>query len=98
MTYLWGRIRISLMILTIVPIGLLLAWNLIMRARRLALVRKRPEPELLAAITLAVLKHREMLRTQSPVVLRPLLPEETDSWVAAGRTRQLRSWHPDPRR
>ncbi|NJN66592.1 MAG: hypothetical protein HC884_07685 [Chloroflexaceae bacterium] len=98
MTDLWHRIRLSLMILTVIPMWLLLAWNLIMRARRLSLVRKRPEPDLVAAITLAVLKHREVLRTQAPVVFRPLQPEELDPWVVEGRSRQHQNWHPDPRR
>lgn len=52
-------------------------------------------PELLAAITIAVLQHRAMCRKQATPAMRGHWPGallDSSRWVAAGRTRQNRSW------
>lgn len=52
-----------------------------------------PDPELLAAIVLAVREHRRVRRKQAAPAMRSLRPGALPSrWVGAGRTRQNRSW------
>jgi Na+-transporting methylmalonyl-CoA/oxaloacetate decarboxylase gamma subunit len=52
-------------------------------------------PETLAAITVAVLAHREARRRQAAPAMRSSWPGSllyASKWVAAGRTRQQQSW------
>ena len=56
------------------------------------------EPELLAAITIAVRAHVRILRKQAAPAMRAHQPGSLPSrWVGAGRTRQNRSWAPGGR-
>ncbi len=60
---------------------------------------KRLEPELVAAITIAVLKHRATLHTQSAsqAHTHPAHTQQeshAERWVSAGRARQNQPWHP----
>ncbi len=57
-----------------------------------------PEPDKLAAITIAVLMHRTVRRQQAAPAMRSYQPGALPSrWVGAGRTRQNQSWHPQRR-
>jgi glutaconyl-CoA/methylmalonyl-CoA decarboxylase subunit delta len=54
-----------------------------------------PEPALVAAITVAVLRHAEARRLQAAPAMRSYWPGSllfASRWVAAGRTRQGQSW------
>lgn len=56
------------------------------------------EPEMLAAVTVAVLMHRTVRRKQAAPAMRAHQPGTLPSrWVGAGRTRQNQSWHPNRR-
>ncbi len=57
-------------------------------------------PELTAAIALAVLTHRAVLRKQAAPTMRSHWPGSilfANRWVAAGRHLQTQSWHPRKR-
>jgi sodium pump decarboxylase gamma subunit len=57
-------------------------------------------PEQLAAISIAVLQHRAVCRKQATPAMRGRWPgalPDTGGWVAAGRTRQNRSWQSERR-
>ncbi|MEW6226116.1 MAG: OadG family protein [Chloroflexota bacterium] len=54
-----------------------------------------PDPALVAAVTIAVLRHTEALRLQAAPSMRSYWPGSllfASRWVAAGRTRQGQSW------
>ncbi len=56
------------------------------------------EPDLIAAISVAVLTHQAVRRKQAAPAMRSHRPGELPSrWVGAGRTRQTRSWTPSRR-
>jgi hypothetical protein len=53
------------------------------------------DPELAAAITVAVLTHREQRRHEAAPAMRSYWPGSllyASRWVASGRARQNRSW------
>ncbi len=57
-------------------------------------------PELSAAMALAVLTHRAVLRKQAAPTMRSHWPGSilfANRWVAAGRHLQTQSWHPRKR-
>ena len=57
----------------------------------------RLAPELLTAISIAVLTHRSVLRKQAAPSMRSFWPGSilfASRWVAAGRHRQTQNWHP----
>jgi glutaconyl-CoA/methylmalonyl-CoA decarboxylase subunit delta len=57
-------------------------------------------PELLTAISIAVLTHRSVLRKQAAPAMRSFWPGSilfASRWVAAGRHQQTQSWHPGKR-
>lgn len=65
---------------------------------RVALSSPAFDPEVLAAIVIAVRTHRTHLRRQAAPALRAHLPGTLPSrWVGAGRTRQNRSFTPGGR-
>jgi sodium pump decarboxylase gamma subunit len=67
-------------------------------APRSGLAAATSDPELLAAIVIAVRAHRTHLRRQAAPALRAHLPGTLPSrWVGAGRTRQNRSFTPGGR-
>ena len=54
------------------------------------------DPDKLAAITIAVLMHRQVRRKQAAPLMRSHLPGALPSrWVMAGRTRQNQNWQPN---
>ena len=56
--------------------------------------------ELTAAIALAVMTHRDLLRKQAAPTMRSHWPGSilfANRWVAAGRHLQTQSWHPRKR-
>ena len=56
------------------------------------------EPDLLAAVTIAVMAHQSVRRKQAAPAMRAHQPGELPSrWVGAGRTRQTRTWTPSRR-
>lgn len=60
---------------------------------------KQLEPQLVAAITIAVLKHRATLHAQSASQTyihsaHAQREAHADRWVSAGRARQNQPWHP----
>ncbi len=56
------------------------------------------DPDLIAAISVAVLTHQAVRRKQAAPAMRSHRPGELPSrWVGAGRTRQTRSWTPSRR-
>ena len=60
----------------------------------------RLAPELLTAISIAVLTHRLVLRKQAAPAMRSFWPGSilfASRWVAAGRHQQTQSWHPGKR-
>ena len=60
----------------------------------------RLAPELLTAISIAVLTHRSVLRKQAAPAMRSFWPGSilfASRWVAAGRHRQTQNWHPGNR-
>ena len=60
----------------------------------------RLAPELLTAISIAVLTHRSVLRKQAAPAMRSFWPGSilfARRWVAAGRHRQTQNWHPGNR-
>lgn len=55
------------------------------------------DPRLVAAITVAILRHEEARRLQAAPAMRSYWPGSllfASRWVAAGRTRQGQSWRP----
>ena len=57
-------------------------------------------PELLTAITVAVLTHQSVQRKQAAPAMRSYWPGSilfASRWVAAGRHQQTQSWHPGKR-
>lgn len=55
------------------------------------------DPDILAAIALAVVAHVEARRRQAAPEMRTTVPGSqifASRWMAAGRTRQTRSWQP----
>jgi len=57
-------------------------------------------PELLTAITVAVLTHRSVQRKQAAPAMRSYWPGSilfASRWVSAGRHQQTQSWHPGKR-
>ena len=53
------------------------------------------DPKLIAAITVAILRHEEARRLQAAPAMRSYWPGSllfASRWVAAGRTRQGQSW------
>ena len=69
-------------------------------AEEQAPVERKPaiEPDLLAAITAAVLEHQAVRRQQAAPAMRTHQPGELPSrWVGSGRTRQTRPWTPSRR-
>jgi hypothetical protein len=72
-----------------------LAWRLFRRVRRYTVSRKRIDPELAAAIMIAVQSHRAFLREHTRYVVHPRHPDSAaNPWVAAGRAAQHRNWPP----
>lgn len=58
----------------------------------------QPSPELLAAITVAVLAHRAIRRRQAAPAMRSHPPGSQPSrWLALGRGQQTRGWQPPKR-
>jgi glutaconyl-CoA/methylmalonyl-CoA decarboxylase subunit delta len=60
----------------------------------------RMAPELVTAISIAVLTHRSVLRKQAAPAMRSFWPGSilfASRWVAAGRHQQTQSWHPGKR-
>jgi hypothetical protein len=60
----------------------------------------RIAPELLTAITVAVLTHRSVQRKQAAPAMRSYWPGSilfASRWVAAGRHQQTQSWRPGKR-
>jgi sodium pump decarboxylase gamma subunit len=58
----------------------------------------QPAPELLAAITVAVLAHRAIRRRQAAPAMRSHPPGSLPNrWVALGRGQQTRGWQPPKR-
>ncbi len=60
----------------------------------------RIAPELVTAITVAVLTHRSVQRKQAAPAMRSFWPGSilfASRWVAAGRHQQTQSWHPGKR-
>ncbi|MBN1992672.1 MAG: OadG family protein [Anaerolineae bacterium] len=56
------------------------------------------EPDLVTAITIAVLTHRAIRRKQAAPAMRSHQPGALPSrWVGSGRARQANSWQPDRR-
>lgn len=56
-----------------------------------------PAPELLAAITVAVVTHQALMRKQAAPAMRSHWPGSilfASRWVAAGRHQQTQSWNP----
>lgn len=54
------------------------------------------DPDKLAAITIAVLMHRQVRRKQAAPLMRSHLPGALPSrWVMVGRTRQNQNWQPN---
>jgi hypothetical protein len=54
------------------------------------------DPRLVAAVTVAILRHEEARRLQAAPAMRSYWPGSllfASRWVAAGRTRQGQSWH-----
>ena len=54
-----------------------------------------PDKDLVAAIVVATLAHRALLRREAAPVMRSYWPGSllyASRWIAAGRTRQSRSW------
>jgi hypothetical protein len=54
-----------------------------------------PDPRLVAAITVAILRHEATRRLQAAPAMRSYWPGSllfASRWVAAGRTRQGQSW------
>jgi len=49
-------------------------------------------PDLLAALTIALARHRAILRNEAN-----LQPSQPSPWVSAGRLKQNQSWHPRQR-
>jgi sodium pump decarboxylase gamma subunit len=61
-----------------------------------AMAESKPDPDLLAAITIAVFMHRQVRRKQAAPLMRSHLPGALPSrWVMAGRTRQNQNWQPN---
>jgi hypothetical protein len=59
-----------------------------------------PEPDLVAAIGVAVARHAESRRLQAAPAMRSYWPGSllfASRWVSAGRTRQSQSWRRRPR-
>ena len=57
-------------------------------------------PELLTAITVAVLTHRSVRRKQAAPAMRSFWPGSilfASRWIAAGRHQQTQNWHPGKR-
>lgn len=81
-------------------LALLAGWGVRWLVRRRRSSPPPLEPELLAAITIAVEAHRQTLRHLPPEPdVRPLqTPVPQEPWVVAGRTRQNVGWHPQQRR
>jgi sodium pump decarboxylase gamma subunit len=55
------------------------------------------DPALVAAVTIAVLRHEETRRLQAAPAMRSYWPGSllfASRWVSAGRTRQGQSWRP----
>jgi sodium pump decarboxylase gamma subunit len=64
-------------------------------ARAAASETAAPPPDLVTAITIAVLSHRALQRRQAAPAIRSHQPGtlmHASRWVAAGRTRQNRTW------
>ena len=60
----------------------------------------RLAPELLTAISIAVLTHRSVLRKQAAPAMRSFWPGSmlfASRWVAGGRHQQTQNWHPGKR-
>lgn len=56
-----------------------------------------PDPELVSAITVAVLTHQSVRRKQAAPIMRSHWPGSllyASRWVAAGRHQQIENWHP----
>jgi hypothetical protein len=54
-----------------------------------------PDPDLVAAISVAIARHAEHLRRQAAPAMRSYWPGSllfASRWVSAGRTRQAQSW------
>jgi sodium pump decarboxylase gamma subunit len=65
------------------------------RLIRLSGASDSPDPRLVAAITVAILRHEEARRLQAAPAMRSYWPGSllfASRWVAAGRTRQGQSW------
>ena len=65
------------------------------RPRLRARLPRGADPKLIAAITVAILRHEEARRLQAAPAMRTYWPGSllfASRWVAAGRTRQGQSW------
>ena len=79
-------------------ISLLLRWDRSEPAPRPAAASappSGPNPELLAAITVAVMTHRKLRRKEAAPEMRSQPPgTELSRWLAVGRARQSQGWQP----
>lgn len=69
--------------------------TLLTRFDRVEIERAEIDPEVAAAITIAVLMHRTARRRQAAPEMRSTWPGTqlfASRWLAAGRTRQTRGW------
>jgi len=92
---LWGLLVLMLHIDRVPPVGG--AERATASQRRKA---ARIAPELLTAITVAVLTHRSVQRKQAAPAMRSYWPGSilfASRWVAAGRHQQTQSWRPGRR-
>jgi Na+-transporting methylmalonyl-CoA/oxaloacetate decarboxylase gamma subunit len=63
-----------------------------------ATVPAGPAPDVLAAITIAVMMHRRVRRKEAAPAMRTHQPGTLPSrWVSTGRTRQNQTWQPRQR-
>ncbi len=94
------RLRTGIIGVGIGSAASLLAWGTVALVRRRSSSKAELDPELVTAITIAVLQHRKWLgRKFTP--LPSIRPHETtphpNNWVVQGRLQQTRGWHPRQR-
>lgn len=95
------RLRTGMLSLGVGSLASVLAWQLARIARKRATsatdTHQDIEPELVAAITIAVLAHRKQTSPHARPTIRPVEQTRASCWVVAGRMRQNHDWHPRTR-
>lgn len=96
-----NRLRAGMLGIGVGSLASVLAWQLARIARKRATstvgTTHDIEPELVAAITIAVLAHRKHNASHVRPTIRPVEQVRASCWVVAGRMRQNRDWQPRTR-